>query len=400
MIKFKSIGMFIFGGSQTCGYLNTGWNVDKVLEMTEDMLENNSYHFIKNYPNIPVLKPSEWTQNDFLRILKNEQYDLLYTNNPCSGLSSINKNANVNQPINNKFFEVFNVINYIKPKTFLIENAPTLVTIGTPILKEMVNKLNKDYKFTIIRDLAGNHGVAMQRMRTLVIGWNREYFNNKLPIVNMNIQPITTVKDVLGEITEITKNNEYDSNRKFTNLIKFYSLISPNNTVLKMCCDNYNLVKNDLNKHQLKSVTTMIEKQKINGHSWDKSPFRLSLDKRAPSLTSLSQFIHPIENRDLYIREYARIMGYPEDFIFYPNECKCSTIQCIAQGVPVKFIEYISKEIKDKFENNYQYIEDDTIDIVYQVHTHKKYFKFKSLDFLSIYNNLNDINENGIVLEK
>ena len=400
MIKFKSIGMFIFGGSQTCGYLNTGWNVDKVLEMTEDMLENNSYHFIKNYPNIPVLKPSEWTQNDFLRILKNEQYDLLYTNNPCSGLSSINKNANVNQPINNKFFEVFNVINYIKPKTFLIENAPTLVTIGTPILKEMVNKLNKDYKFTIIRDLAGNHGVAMQRMRTLVIGWNREYFNNKLPIVNMNIQPITTVKDVLGEITEITKNNEYDSNRKFTNLIKFYSLISPNNTVLKMCCDNYNLVKNDLNKHQLKSVTTMIEKQKINGHSWDKSPFRLSLDKRAPSLTSLSQFIHPIENRDLYIREYARIMGYPEDFIFYPNECKCSTIQCIAQGVPVKFIEYISKEIKDKFENNYQYIEDDTIDIVYQVHTHKKYFKFKSSDFLSIYNNLNDINENGIVLEK
>lgn len=400
MIKFKSIGMFIFGGSQTCGYLNTGWNVDKVLEMTEDMLENNSYHFIKNYPNIPVLKPSEWTQNDFLRILKNEQYDLLYTNNPCSGLSSINKNANVNQPINNKFFEVFNVINNIKPKTFLIENAPTLVTIGTPILKEMILKLGKDYKFTIIRDLAGNHGVAMQRMRTLVIGWNREYFNNKLPIINMNIQPMTTVKDVLGEITTTTKNSEYDSNRKFTNLIKFYYLISPNNTVLKMCCDNYNLVKNDLNKHQLKSVTTMIEKQKINGHSWDKSPFRLSLDKRAPSLTSLSQFIHPIENRDLYIREYARIMGYSEDFIFYPNECKCSTIQCIAQGVPVKFIEYISKEIKDKFKNNYQYIEDDTIDIVYQVHTYKKYFKFKSSDFLSIYNNLNNINENGIVLEK
>ena len=42
-------------------------------------------------------------------------------------------------------------------------------------------------------------------------------------------------------------------------------------------------------------------------------------------------------------------MGYPDDFIFYPNECKVPPIQCIAQGVPVNFINYISTQIMKGF---------------------------------------------------
>mgnify|MGYP003301826923 CR=1 FL=1 len=53
-------------------------------------------------------------------------------------------------------------------------------------------------------------------------------------------------------------------------------------------------------------------------------------------------------------------MGYPDDFIFYPNECKCSTIQCLAQGVPVNFIKYISKEISDL--SDYEKIKDNLVE--------------------------------------
>ena len=142
--KLKAIGVYIFGGSQSIAHLQCGWNVTHIFEMTEDMTEYNAYHFTKNYPNIPVLKPSEWNNKSYLNKLKYEEYDLLFANNPCSGLSLINRNANSEQPVNNRFFEVFDVIKQITPKTFLIENAPTLVTIGTPILKQMVNILTKN----------------------------------------------------------------------------------------------------------------------------------------------------------------------------------------------------------------------------------------------------------------
>ena len=58
----KAIGMHIFCGSQTIGHLLEGWKIDTVLEISEDMPNQNAYHFIKNYPKISVKKPSEYTK--------------------------------------------------------------------------------------------------------------------------------------------------------------------------------------------------------------------------------------------------------------------------------------------------------------------------------------------------
>lgn len=397
--KLTALGLYIFCGSQTIGHLNAGWNVNKILEMTEDMTENNAYPFIQNYPNIPVYKPSQWSQDSFLDTLKQHQYKLLFANNPCSGLSSINKNANVNQPINNRFFEVFNVIDKIEPETFLIENAPTLVTIGTPILHKMIEILSSKYKFTIIRDMAGNHGVAMKRLRTMIIGWNKEIFNNKIPLINMNLQQKVSLKEVLGTINVNTLNANDENYNQFNNVSNLYKNIPYNKTILYECCKEFDSIKDKLTPIQLKAVTTLKNKLDNNLHGWDKSPFKPHPDKCSPSITSLTRLIHPIENRNMYIREYARIMGYPDNFKFYPNECKCSSIQCIAQGVPVKFIEWISKEIKRCLENDYDIIGEDNIDVIFQQHTHKRYFKFTKDEFLNV-SNLNNTIKESIPLNK
>ena len=108
----------------------------------------------------------------------------------------------------------------------------------------------------------------------------------------------------------------------------------------------------------------MRNKLQLGQNAWDKSPCRMKLTDKFPSFTSLTRLIHPIENRDLYIREYAHIMGYPDDFIFYPD-CKVNPVQCIAQGVPVNFIRYISNEIKNSFTTN-EFIDGNIIYILNQ----------------------------------
>ena len=68
----KAIGMYIFCGSQTIGHMKAGWDIDTILEMTDDMLDGNAYHFHKNYPNIDIKLPNEYENNEsYLQELKN-----------------------------------------------------------------------------------------------------------------------------------------------------------------------------------------------------------------------------------------------------------------------------------------------------------------------------------------
>ena len=385
MNKLKACGAYIFGGSQSLGHLQCGFKINTILEMTEDMIENNSYHFVKNYKDsIKVYKPSEWNNESFLNNLYKEKYDLFFANNPCSGLSTINKNASINQPVNNRFFEIFDLIQKINPKVFLIENAPTLVTIGVPILHKMVNQLGDCYNFTIIRDYAGNHNVCMKRMRTLIIGWNKTYFKY-IPIINMNKQDPIIIDDVLKDLSKDSLNMEFDKDLHMKDLEWIYPLIEQGSSVVRTIIKNYDEVITKVPDKYIQFINNQKRKLEEGKSLFDKSAWRLKSNYIVPSMTSLAQYIHPTEDRELYIREYARIMGYPDDFKFYPNECKCRTIQCLAQGVPVNFIKYISNEIIRCLTEDYNYI-DKEIHVNFQNHSKKVGFAYTKDEFYQVSN--------------
>ena len=394
MNKLKACGAYIFGGSQSLGHLQCGFKINTILEMTEDMIENNSYHFVKNYKDsIKVYRPSEWNNESFLNNLYKEKYDLFFANNPCSGLSTINKNASINQPVNNRFFEIFDLIQKINPKVFLIENAPTLVTIGVPILHKMVNQLGDCYNFTIIRDYAGNHNVCMKRMRTLIIGWNKTYFKY-IPIINMNKQDQITIDDVLKDLSKDSLNMEFDKDLHMKDLEWIYPLIEQGSSVVRTIIKNYDEVITKVPDKYIQFINNQKRKLEEGKSLFDKSAWRLKSNYIVPSMTSLAQYIHPTEDRELYIREYARIMGYPDDFKFYPNECKCRTIQCLAQGVPVNFIKYISNEIIRCLTKDYNYI-DKEIHVNFQNHSKKVGFAYTKDEFYQVSNLIhNDSNVN------
>ena len=62
----KAIGNFIFAGSATIGVMNTGlFEVDRILEITDEIVEQNAKDYIHNYPEIPVVVPSEWESEGY-----------------------------------------------------------------------------------------------------------------------------------------------------------------------------------------------------------------------------------------------------------------------------------------------------------------------------------------------
>lgn len=48
-------------------------------------------------------------------------------------------------------------------------------------------------------------------------------------------------------------------------------------------------------------------------HTWT----RLPADRLAPTVKGLGRFVHPVEDRLLTPREHARLMGYPDDYVFH-----------------------------------------------------------------------------------
>lgn len=105
-----------------------------------------------------------------------------------------------------------------------------------------------------------------------------------------------------------------------------------------------------LSENRMSQILKLKEKMDNGKGAYEKSPSRLKEDI-APSLASVIEFIHPIENRPLYIREYARLMGYPDTFEFV-EDAKVPYIQAIAQGVPVNFAFWIANELRQSILNH------------------------------------------------
>lgn len=355
---FKAIGMGIFAGSFSIGVMNAGYKVDRVLEISDEMLEQNAKHFMHNYPDIPIIKRSEWNIDTYKEELKNEEYDLLYANPPCSGLSNINRNASADSDVNKHIYDVVRMINIIQPKSFIIENAPTLITRGKKILDYLVQVLKDNYMITIIRDYAGNHRVPMKRQRTLVVGTKVDLFPaiNSFPVLYYEYEYMT-VRQCLEGVEHAHYNMTLVPERSCKDLEKYYYTVKRGDSIMSTLAKSMNsnldiqtLKELDLSENRISQILKLKEKIDSGKGAYEKSPSRLKEDI-APSLASVIEFIHPIEDRPLYIREYARLMGYPDTFEFV-EDAKVPCIQAIAQGVPVNFAFWIANELRQNILNH------------------------------------------------
>lgn len=391
MTQYKAVNAFIFAGSFSIGVMNAGFDLKKVLEISDSILEQNAFYFRKNYPSIPVILPKEWENEEYLDRLKGEDIDLMCCNCPCSSLSTINRHASVDGKNNIHFYRLFNIFEHVQPKVFVIENAPTLIKLGFPILKDLASRLNDRYFITVIHDMAGNHNVPMQRMRTMIVGWRKDYFK-KHPIVKPDPQPRLNAYDAIKDIItneDDHKSKEYDDIR---DLYKFAINGIPIMTSLALryagkyetTDEEKTLIKDVINKSShKKEFCQLLFKIEHEERIWDKSPFRAKAAGYFPSISSVQEYLHPVQNRTLNVRELKRLMGYPDEFDFSDlnHECKIPLTQAIAQGVPVNFGKWIAEQAKAGLDGE---LDEVDADIIYQNHIKREASPFTVDEFMSL----------------
>ncbi|HCR84306.1 MAG TPA: DNA (cytosine-5-)-methyltransferase [Lachnospiraceae bacterium] len=272
---------------------------------------------------------------------------------PCQPFSTAGKRLGINDPRGSLFMDFIRMINYIRPRFFVMENVKGIMSaplkhvpllerdendpkqkLGT-VLDVILSEFDKVGYKTVYGVLdAVNYGVPQFRERFVIIG-SRDNEDIFLPIpthfqMHQNKEYLwQTVRSAIADL-------EQDKGECAT-------LSEERLKFLKMVPEGGNW--RDLPKDII--PIAMGGAYKSGG---GKAGFyrRLSYDQPSPTVVTspvqkATMMCHPTQNRPLSVKEYARIQQFPDNWVF--RGTIAAKYRQIGNAVPVGLAEAIGKSV-------------------------------------------------------
>ena len=336
--KYTVVDLFSGAGGFTIGFTKADYNILLSTDFDSDCAKAHEF----NMPEIPfLLGDIHDLKEDILDKYVNTEVDVLIGGPPCQGFSTIGARVSSNEerrkrfdPRNTLFKEYIRILNYIKPKFFLMENVRGIMTRDKGQIFEEIKRTFAEtgYEFNYVVLNAADYGVPQIRERVFFYG-NRIGVKMTPPKAThgAGLTPHKTVLEAIGDLADenTVAENHVPLNHGEIN-IRRYALIPEGGRM---------------------------PEDKLPPELYRKnfgSTFK-RLDRHKPSLTMVPGHnafpIHPWLHRSLTVREAARIQTFPDDFIFQGNRQK----QCMQVGnaVPVQLSYEWAKHIKKMLDDYY-----------------------------------------------
>ena len=274
----------------------------------------------------------------------------------------------------NYLFEHYcNVVNRYRPKLFVFENVPGLLSAipdGTPITKLIRDGFSK-IGYDIVDDLkkyakvdASEFGVPQSRSRMIIIGIRRDCAKDTQEVLHKFYETILpkykankiTVEEAIGDLPAILPSfDEADHKKK-----KAYSVpdcdvtwhVSRYHSIRDMKI--FGMLADDIESGRCEYTDSATLSKLYEEQVGSKSPIHRYhvLKKDEPSTTIIAHlykdglmFIHPDvkQRRSITIREAAALQTFPDDFDFIGSDAYA--FKMIGNAVPVEFASGIAKAV-------------------------------------------------------
>ena len=285
----------------------------------------------------------------------------------------------------NYLFEHYlNVVNRYKPKVFIFENVPGMLSAmpdGTPIT-QLIRKGFKGIGYEIISDLkkyakinASDYGVPQHRERLIILGVRRdicdcsqtllkEFYTELLP--KHRVGRKISVGEAIGDLPPIYPIIDEETSPRRVGYTKPECHTSWHRARHHSLRDVeiYGMLADDILSGRNEYVNSQKLSQLYEERVGAKSPIHRYhvLRKDEPSTTIIShldrdgnRFIHydPKQCRDITPREAARIQSFDDDFEFIGNQT--DTYIMIGNAVPPRLAKCIAlavAEVLDRLKGN------------------------------------------------
>jgi len=338
------IDLFSGAGGLSLGFEMANFRVGLAIELQENYY--NAYKL--NHPETLCLN-RDITELDCGKIsnkfVKNIEISGIIGGPPCMGFSTVG-NRRPDDPRNTLIFYFIKWVDYFKPKFFVMENVPGILSMGKGhVVKkviEMYNEIGYSCKMEVL--LAADYGVPQLRRRVFFIGSpidsalslniqkpNRRGSNQKDSFEKEVLPSYLTVKDAISDILDIKPFIK----KRTENLVKEYShppktqfqeyLRKESDKLYDHFAPNHNelVMKRISHINQGKNHSSLPKEYQLKG-GYPNIYGRLDLNKPADTITgncgcvsAPGRFIHPTQDRAISIREAARLQSYPDNYRFY-----------------------------------------------------------------------------------
>ena len=178
--KIKFIDLFCGCGGFTKGFSEAGFSSAFGIDVWKDAAVTYKHNFPESVAYCGDIK--ELSGGKIFELTKLEKGDipLIIGGPPCQGFSVAGKRI-VDDERNKLYKSFVRLVNEIKPKIFVMENVPNILSIGGGIVRESVLKdfteigYNVSYKILT----ASDYGVPQARRRAFFVGLSKDVFGEE-----------------------------------------------------------------------------------------------------------------------------------------------------------------------------------------------------------------------------
>ena len=318
-------------------------------------------------------------------LIGDNKIDVIIGGPPCQAYSiagRIRDKDGMKNDYRNYLFESYlKVVNRYKPKFFVFENVPGILSAspdGEPII-ERIKKRFDECGYTILDNLkkaiidVSEYGVPQNRKRIIILGVSKKYFGEKKANIIVNEfynkylnrykTKKMTVKEAIGDLPKLLPTDEYrKEGKKYSHLFEEYKIA---NHIPRFHSERdkkiFYLLEKDISDgtnfynstEKLKELYYQQTGKKSNVHKyyvlrWDEQSNTIPAHLYKDGL----RHIHPDpeQARSITVREAARLQSFDDDYEFIGS--MIDQYKMIGNAVPPKFSNAIAKAIKDIF-NDY-----------------------------------------------
>jgi len=319
--KYTFIEVCAGGGGLSSGLIKAGFTPILLNDNNKDCCKTLKH----NHPEANVVCES-MDKIDYSQFIN--KVDLLTGGVPCQSFSQAGLRKGLDDPRGDLMIKFIEILNLVRPKLFMIENVKGLLTHNEgKTIGKIIDELNKNKLYNISYKCldASKYDVPQKRERVFIVG----VIKNISQPFNFPKESLTkkVLKDVLYNVPHSNgvNYNEYKKN--------LFKMIPQGGCWVNL---NENLQKEYLGN----SYNSGGGKRGIL--------YRLSMEK--PSLTLLctpsqkqTERCHPLEERPLTMREYARVQTFDDSYEFIGS--LNSQYKQIGNAVPVELAKHMGEEL-------------------------------------------------------
>lgn len=347
-MTYKLIDLFCGAGGMTLGFVDSRYTGGFQSVLAVDFDEAAIKTHASNFSGATVYGPIE----DWLaRAPAVPKADVVIGGPPCQGFSLLNKNR-LGDARRALWEPYLDIVKLSGAKMFVMENVTELYRSPELVeIRERATQIGFNTEAAILN--AADYGAPQTRKRTVVVGWRPDQVATPAfpmtpthagPDLKSPLPAWRTVRDVIGDLAdpeglEIREtsppHNLHFGRNPTTKSLARYRAVPPGG-------NRFDLMKNALH------ITPACWIRKTSGGTdlfgrlwWDRPSVTIRTEFFKPEK---GRYLHPDKHRPITHREAARLMGFPDDFVFTGS--KTEVAKQIGNAVPPDLAGAIAHMVK------------------------------------------------------